>query len=473
MFDNFFHKNNAQPTAITKEAVAKELKEYTIADSEITPNNIYVNTALSISNNAFDYNDMYKYMVYAESKGIPFHIFLYNIIKKVENEETLVDAICARLQTVNKARNNTIEKMVEQSVHSRPTLEKSIKELDCVPNYFYSMGWHKLNKKELNELVKDTQKSKKHALKRVQKISGMTSEQLAEHMRHCYEVFGIDEDSYFAYAAWEATDDVLGQYLTNGMSKCIRAYYNDSRGNAMLSDKGVFSRRFAKLVNRKCWESASKAYDSFCQFIEGQSRIIIKPIKLMAGLGIRFVDIDSNTDIRELYDSLVSGPDVIAEEVIRQHKKMSEMYAGSVNTVRIVTLQKGEDVHIITGFVRFGVDGNVDNYGAGGLTCRIDVETGEITTRAVRKSGEYFEKHPVSGITFKGFKIPLWDEVIKTAKAAISKYKSINYAGWDIAICEDKVVIVEGNSWPGVDTGRHDDPEFPGRRYLFNGLTPF
>lgn len=40
--------------------------------------------------------------------------------------------------------------------------------------------------------------------------------------------------------------------------------------------------------------------------------------------------------------------------------------------------------------------------------------------------------------------------VLKLAEDAIKYLSGVNYVGWDIAICKDKAVIIEGNSAPDL-----------------------
>lgn len=479
MFDNNIDDNGSNSNddkAITpspEELLHEELGQYKVNDSDINLKNIYVKTALSITKNAFDYRTMYKYMVFAETKGIPFTDFLYYIAGKFSDEKSFLDKLAKRISYKEKSRRKLLHKMSKHSDLKRRTLSKYIDKIGCTATQFYMMGWHQLTASELDVIVKDTEKQNAERIETALEKSGMTAEQLRQHMRHCYETFGIDEDSYYPYACWEVDDEILSNYLSNGMSQCMRAYYNENKGNGILANKSKFNEFFAKYVGRECWESSSKDYDSFRTFIDGRDKVIIKPLSLMSGKGIKIIDIDEKTDIDALYEMFVTGPNVLVEEVIKQHPEMAKVYGGSVNTVRLVTVQNGDNAEILTGYVRFGVEGHVDNFGAGGVTCRLDADTGVITTKAVGKGGRYYERHPISNVEFKGLQIPLWDEVRKIAQDAIKEYSFINYAGWDIAICEDKVLIVEGNSWPGVDTGRHKDPEFPGRKHLFDGVLPF
>lgn len=46
--------------------------------------------------------------------------------------------------------------------------------------------------------------------------------------------------------------------------------------------------------------------------------------------------------------------------------------------------------------------------------------------------------------------IPNWDMAIQLAKDAIQVQDGVDYVGWDIAVCADKAVIIEGNAAPDL-----------------------
>ena len=55
------------------------------------------------------------------------------------------------------------------------------------------------------------------------------------------------------------------------------------------------------------------------------------------------------------------------------------------------------------------------------------------------------DHHPDTNVVFAGFKIPHYQEALKTACLAHEKLYRIRSVGWDIAITEDGCAIIEGN----------------------------
>jgi hypothetical protein len=95
----------------------------------------------------------------------------------------------------------------------------------------------------------------------------------------------------------------------------------------------------------------------------------------------------------------------------------------------------------------------VDNVVKGGIAAPIDMATGKICGPAIQMDKclmTWTDKHPDTGQELKGFALPMWNEAIDLALRAHETFPSMYFIGWDIAILQDGVVLVEGN--PDFDT---------------------
>ena len=131
---------------------------------------------------------------------------------------------------------------------------------------------------------------------------------------------------------------------------------------------------------------------------------------------------------------------------------MNNLNPSSVNTTRMVSIMndKGE-VTILTAFVRIGNGKHVDNFNSGGMTAKVDVETGIVLEDAVNKAGELFETHPITGTKIKGFQIPFWKEAKEMVVEAAKLSSHVRYVGWDVGMSVNGPVLIEGNQFPGHD----------------------
>jgi hypothetical protein len=75
-----------------------------------------------------------------------------------------------------------------------------------------------------------------------------------------------------------------------------------------------------------------------------------------------------------------------------------------------------------------------------------DANTGIIVTDGYDIYTNVVELHPNSGIKFKGWKVPRWAELVKTASDLhMSLPPKHKYIGFDFALTKDGWAVVEGN----------------------------
>ena len=134
--------------------------------------------------------------------------------------------------------------------------------------------------------------------------------------------------------------------------------------------------------------------------------VIIKPSTTNDGTGVQKITWRDNqptidqrpvdrVSLEEFY-----GPNFIIQEVIQQHPVMAVPHPDSVNTLRMVTLRLGGEIHYLLTFARFGVDGSVrDNAGTGGICCGI-TDNGEFMDFAIDEKARKHFNHPTTGFAF-------------------------------------------------------------------------
>jgi len=174
---------------------------------------------------------------------------------------------------------------------------------------------------------------------------------------------------------------------------------------------------------------------------------------------------------RELYSNITSTGFLFQEPII-QHAELNRINATSVNSIRMDTfIDKDKNIELISGYLRMSIDGAiVDNISSGGCFVGVDIETGELQNNGYSSitvaGGNIFTAHPVTGTTFKGFKIPFFEEAKKLVLEAASLVPGLRLIGWDIAITEKGPVLIEGNCGYDitlndlVDGGYRSNPVF-------------
>ncbi len=175
------------------------------------------------------------------------------------------------------------------------------------------------------------------------------------------------------------------------------------------------------------------------------NKLFIKPINDQGG---KECFLYSKNDNKFSYKKLSSG--FLFQEFLEQNKKINKIYPYSINTIRINTFKNDkDDIKIVSAFMRFGANkNNVDNASSGGFFVPINIERGKlegIGVSLLKHGGNTYSYHPDTGFKFKDFKIPKFREVVYSTVEA-SKYLDNTLIGWDIAITNDGIVFIEGNS---------------------------
>lgn len=188
-------------------------------------------------------------------------------------------------------------------------------------------------------------------------------------------------------------------------------------------------------------------------------KAIVKPINGSAGRdifialrenedNIRIIKENNTIDLKELRLTAKS----IMQELVEQHEIMARVAPNSLNTLRVLTLlSKEREAIIVQASVKFGIGKSiVDNWSAGGVCIGIHKKSGYLRKTGLDKYGNIFEQHPISKISFKGFKIPHWDKVLKLSKEVQEKLPYIKLLGLDIGIAKNGPILIEINPMPDL-----------------------
>lgn len=265
------------------------------------------------------------------------------------------------------------------------------------------------------------------------------------------------------YGAGYIDYDVIGFYklnsaqrktmLTRGINNKYVRKLNDKNYWHIFDNKNEFNSTFAKFITRDWVYPISQKKEDAINFMKTHDIFMAKPNNGQCGKGIEKINVKKyKRNYEKLYKHLVDNKLELLEELIIQHESMSNLNPSSVNTIRMVTAMNDENkVTVLATFIRIGKGKCVDNFNSGGMTAKVDENTGVILEEAVDKAGRLYEKHPLTGTMIKGFQIPKWDEAIAMVKEAASMSLKVRYVGWDVAIMQDGVTLIEGNQFPGHD----------------------
>lgn len=240
----------------------------------------------------------------------------------------------------------------------------------------------------------------------------------------------------------------MSDYLTVGrMARCSRSLNAAASPEdlAVLDDKHIFNRVMCDFVRRDWIYMPDASPTDIRAFLRRNSKILVKANFSTQGKNIFQYDaqsVDAEAFIREY-----EGKDYLLEAFVTQHPAMAALNPSTVNTVRVVTFQKGGRTALMGGCLRVGgADAYVDNFHQGGVAYPLDMQTGIVTGPGHRLTAEEdFLCHPSTGCVMPGFQVPGWEQVTELAKKAALLAPHVGCVGWDVAITPDGPELIEGN----------------------------
>ena len=261
-----------------------------------------------------------------------------------------------------------------------------------------------------------------------------------------YHVFG------FATNKGKKRNTFMTMHHNIGLTRLV----NDTSLYPIMNDKLLFLETYGDFVGRRWIDIRKAGADGLQNLCESCGSVFVKPVSNFGVTGIERITPDEDTDYHTLTNRLMDGKQYLVEEAVKQHPEMNVLYPGSVNTLRIVTLMVDNQPHFLYALLRVGNGhSHVDNISSGGMYTLIDSNGALQFPAFCDKTGQYYDKHPITGTQFTGFTVPLFKQAVQLCLNATKVKPGLAYIGWDVAITEDGPVLIEGNILPGYDMAQN------------------
>lgn len=267
----------------------------------------------------------------------------------------------------------------------------------------------------------------------------------------CLLKYGAMPEDYISLQFFKLPNAERKFYVTHRNKKLFYQEFYDDDARKTLDSKYLFSKRFSKYVTRKWLYTEDASADQIRSFITELGRVIVKPKTSTWGIG---VGIKTVADIDSILADVAKGNHYMIEEVIVNHPDVAKVNPDSVNTLRVETCldAKGE-FHLLQVLFMVGSTKTiVSNCHSGGMMCHIDMKTGCIDNAGYNPKGIWYEVHPASGITLRGYKLPFMDKLEDYIKSVCQVMPNARYVGWDVVITPNGFELIEGNYCPGQCT---------------------
>ena len=238
--------------------------------------------------------------------------------------------------------------------------------------------------------------------------------------------------------------------LTSGKNLILTNKLNDYSKLHIFENKNEFNEVFGDYLKRKWMFINRKNHNEFECFIKNMDYIIAKPNDNTEGKRIEKIKVGDYNSIKELYNYLKDKDLLLVEEVIKQHNYLNKLYSKSINRVTVVTILYNDITYIISINLNLGNNSIVDSLKRGGMTNKIDIETGTSLHPFCDRGLNNYYFHPVTKEKINNIKLPYINEIKSLVKDLSKIIKTVRYVSWDIAITNDGPILIGASPLPNI-----------------------
>ena len=179
---------------------------------------------------------------------------------------------------------------------------------------------------------------------------------------------------------------------------------------------------------------------------------IIKPSVLGSwGTGVELFHTENgfvpekNMSVNDLFTRYKKS--FIVQSRLQQHPDLAKLNPTSVNTIRVMSYRRDNELIILYAVIRIGRRGKVvDNESAGGIKADIDLLTGRIKGPAFGSATEPNMPQTDTGVDLDNYLIPSFPQVLDFVKDLHLRLPYFRLIGWDVSVDENgKPVLIEWN----------------------------
>ncbi len=262
----------------------------------------------------------------------------------------------------------------------------------------------------------------------------------------CAFKYHMTYKEYTIYQFYQLEPVDRKKFMMSKDAMIIDEHYNKSKNREIFENKILFIERFSAYTDREYLDLRHCGLNRFTNFCKTHPVIVSKSIQKEAGDFVERHEILETTNLAELRTSLIAKREYLVEPYLTQHDALDKLYPESLNTLRVITFVDDEgDVHILNVALKLGAGGVRDNFSRGGLFSVPD-QNGVIVRPFVNKKGSIYELHPSTQEDLMGFQVPLFDEALDFCEKAALELSDVRYVGWDLAIQNDQVLLLDGTT---------------------------
>lgn len=286
-----------------------------------------------------------------------------------------------------------------------------------------------------------------------------------------YYMFELYEDTHRARCL-----EYLYRFETKAaLYDIMREHLTESGTSTALSDKAAFAER-CRSHNLPAVPALARARDGRITRLDGGTTglphcdLFFKPLRGAGGRGASGwcwngdgtyrggagMQLDEAALAAWLED-LSCGEEYVVRARVSNHPDLADLAGTALSTVRVLTcLDENGTPQVTHAMLRMASTTGVvvDNFHAGGIAAAVALDSGMLgpaSDMGLRAESRWWDVHPVSGAPIRGRIVPHWEQVPELARRAHAAFPDQIAIGWDIAICKQGPLLVEGNKSPDLD----------------------
>lgn len=264
----------------------------------------------------------------------------------------------------------------------------------------------------------------------------------------CGLKYGAGYVDYQLYEFYNRNKRQRKDCMTREKNNRIMKTYNHPDYTKFFDDKGLFYKTFDSYLMRKWADIRYDTDNASLSFMKASSDYLLKPAVGSGGKGIEKITFDG--DYQNLKNTMHLNSQDLVEEMLLQHKALSDVFPYSINSLRLYTFFDGKNGHVLQRVIKFGNGKSVvDNFSSGGMYTFLN-QNGEALYPAVDENDTIYDKHPITKYPFQNLKVPFYKEAEQLVTDAAKVIPQMGYIGWDVAITPNGPAIIEGNHYPGT-----------------------
>lgn len=302
-------------------------------------------------------------------------------------------------------------------------------------------------KRYITRVLKMDYKQLNETIKYVKQRTDKSSLSILKDIMDCSIKYQTGFSDYREFEFYLLNDEQRQTFITSGINRQIVSHYNNFEYHQNFENKINFLNTYKQYINRDFLNLNAASLEDFTAFITKHKKVVTKILDEVEGNGVKVIDYTDFplSNIKDEYDRLKNNRQFLIEQFFVQNDIMSKLSPKSVNTLRIITfLNDDQEVVIMNQVLKAGLDGELDNYGQGGMYTILS-EDGRVVLPFIDKQNNVYFKHPITDFEFIGFEVPMFDKIINKVKQTALVNKEVRYLGWDFAVGVDDVEIIECN----------------------------